>query len=173
MKLPSLWASAVRTPTQWVEAHVSLLVRVALVPVFVGLCFTRDWQWLRNLTTEVLVVLSTWLRVPMYPVASDLVTFDNVQVRFGVSCTLIDAFAGAVPLLWRMSLHVTANLFRLAAVFAGFFVLNIVRLEGGFLAIDKGIPWWLGHDCVAGLTYFCVLVWIVRQKAWVESDDLS
>ena len=141
----------------------NLWLRVALVPVFVALCYLHDWPWLRAATTAVLIQISAMLGVPMHRHGPDLVELGGVQIQFVIACTMLDAFFGAIPLLWRTSLGLAWNIFRLAAVFLGVFVLNIVRLEAGFVALNRGVPWWLAHECVAGVAYFCLLVFIVRD----------
>lgn len=137
--------------------------RVALVPVFVALCYLYDWPWLRAATTTILVQLSALLGAPMHRLGQDLVESGGVQIQFVIACTMLDAFFGAIPLLWRASLGLAWNIFRLVAVFLGISVLNILRLEAGFVAFNRGVPWWLAHECVAGIAYFCLLVFIVRD----------
>jgi hypothetical protein len=58
-------------------------------------------------------------------------------------------------------------------VAGGVFLLNIVRLEFGFVAMTRGEPWWLAHECVAGVAYFCLFVFIVRERAWSMPSTLS
>jgi hypothetical protein len=148
-----------------------LTLRVLLVPVFVagcylvGLCFD-NWSWLRVLTTSTLVQISAALGIPMYRTGADVITVAGISARFVVACTMIDAFFGAIPLLWRTNISWLENLVRLSAVLGGVFVLNIVRLELGFIWMTKGAPWWLAHECVAGVAYFCLYLFIVHERAW-------
>lgn len=144
----------------------SLLLRAALVPLFVALCYLFPWWTLRGVTTGTLVALSVLLDVPMLRVGRDLVALNGTYIQFITPCTMVDAFFGAIPLLWRGGAGVLRNVVRLGAVFAGVFVLNIVRLEAGFFAIHHGAPWWLAHECVAGAAYFCLFWFIVRERAW-------
>jgi len=51
-------------------------------------------------------------------------------------------------------------------------VLNIVRLELGFIAMTRGLPWWLAHECVAGVAYFGLFLFIVRVRAWDPAPSL-
>ena len=62
------------------------------------------------------------------------------------------------------------NLLRLVSIFGGVFVLNVVRLEVGLVAIDRGVPWWLAHECVAGVAYFCIFLLIMRVSAWKRNE---
>jgi len=147
-----------------------LLCRIALVPVAVVVCYLFDWAWLRATTTTTLVEISRLLGVPMHRTGEDLIELRGMHVQFVVACTMVDAFFGAIPLLWRTSVSVPRNFLRLFAVFVGVFVVNIFRLEAGFIALNKGIPWWLGHESVAGVTYFCLLLFIVHERAWSNAE---
>jgi hypothetical protein len=148
-----------------------LLGRVLLVPVFVGVCYFYDWHALRALTTATLVQISAFLGVPMQRIGMDLISVAGVNAKFVVACTMIDAYFGAIPLLWRTKISWTQNLLRLGLVAGGVFVLNITRLELGFIAMTRGVPWWLAHEVVSGVTYFCLYLFIVRQKAWSSRPD--
>ncbi len=149
-----------------------LALRTLLVPVFVAGCYLagflllNNWSQLRVLTTVTLVQISAALGVPMYRIGADLVTVAGINARFVVSCTMIDAFFGAIPLLWRTKVAWLQNFVRLTAVLGGVFILNIVRLELGFIWMTKGAPWWLAHECVAGVAYFCLYLFIVHERAW-------
>ena len=126
------------------------------VPVFVGACYLYDWGWLRVLTTITLVQISSILGISMVRTGAEVVTVGGVSAQFIVACTMIDAFFGAIPLLWRTNASLAQNFMRMTAVLAGVFVLNIVRLELGFIAMTRGVPWWLAHEVVAGVAYFCL-----------------
>jgi hypothetical protein len=143
-----------------------LTVRVLLVAVFVAACHLYDWLWLRALTTVTLVQISEMLGVSMHRIAVDIISVAGISAQFVVSCTMIDAFFGAIPLLWRTTISWTQNFLRLAVVALAIFGLNIFRLELGFVALTKGVPWWLAHEVVAGVTYFCLYLYIIKEPAW-------
>ncbi len=148
-----------------------LAIRVLLIPVFVAGCYLAgycldDWSWLRVLTTVTLVRISAALGVPMYRIGTDVISVAGISAQFVVACTMIDAFFGAIPLLWRTYVSWFENFVRLSAVLGGVFLLNIVRLEFGFIAMTRGVPWWLAHECVAGVPYFCLYLFIVHERAW-------
>lgn len=149
---------------KWVREGKGSLFRVALVPLFVAVCYLFDWGWLRSATTTVLVEISKVLGVPMHQIDRDMVELGGVRVHFVVACTMVDAFFGAVPLLWRTSATFMDNGVRLIALFLGVMSLNVVRLEAGFVALNAGVPWWLAHECVAGAVYFCLLLFLVHQQ---------
>ncbi len=154
--------------TVWPKLTRSLLIRIALVAPLVLLCHALEWRGLRVLTTDTLVDLSALLGLPMPRLGWDLVLVGGVQVKFVVACTLVDAFCGAIPLLWRSARGMGWNVLRLAGVAVGFFGLNIFRLEIGFVGMHAGLPWWLAHECVSGITYFAIFVWIVHD--WRKFD---
>jgi hypothetical protein len=153
----------------WTELERSLLPRVVLVAVFVIICHLFEWRWLRLFTTDTLVSLSAVLGLPMRRLDWDLISIGAIRVQFVVSCSLVDAFLGAVPLLWRTSRSFLWNLLRLAVYVPGLFCLNIFRLEIGFVGIYFGMPWWLAHECVSGVTYFGMFLWIVHDWRKFES----
>jgi hypothetical protein len=147
--------------------------RVLLVPVFVGVCHLYGWDWLRVLTTDTLMQISAMLGLPMHRVSPDVIRIAGITAQFVVSCTLVDAYFGAIPLLWRTTISWPRNLLRMVALMGGMFVLNIVRLEFGFAALTRGVPWWLAHEVVSGVTYFLIYIFIVRQHAWDQSRTAS
>jgi exosortase/archaeosortase len=147
-----------------------LTARVLLVPVFVAVCHLYDWSWLRVLTTVTLVQISALLGVSMQRTGADVIRVAGISAQFVVACTMIDAFFGAIPLLWRTTVSWSQNLLRLSVVLAAVFGLNIVRLELGFIAMTKGVPWWLAHEVVAGVAYFCLYLYIIKERAWDQTQ---
>jgi len=147
-----------------------VLFRIALVPLFVAVCYLFEWWQLRAATVVVLLKLSSILNLPMHRAGVDLVDLDGMRMQFGIACTMLDAFFGAIPLLWRRSAGWHRNLAKLGVVSGGVFVLNIFRLELGFVAMHRGAPWWLAHECVAGVAYFCLFLFIMRESAWRDSE---
>lgn len=153
---------------KWVREGKGPLFRVALVPLFVALCYLFDWGWLRSATTTALVEISKIVGVPMHQIDRDMVELGGVHVHFVVACTMVDAFFGAIPFMWRTSATLMGNGLRLIALFLGVMSLNVIRLEAGFVAMNAGVPWWLAHECVAGVTYFCLLLFLVRQHRSIK-----
>jgi hypothetical protein len=148
-----------------------LAARVLLVPVFVAVCHLYDWAWLRVLTTVTLVRISALLGVPMHSMGPDAIRVAGISAQFVVACTMIDAFFGAIPLLWRTTFSWSQNILRLSVVLLAVFGLNIGRLELGFIAMTKGAPWWLAHEVVAGVAYFCLYLYIVKERAWDHTKN--
>jgi hypothetical protein len=149
-----------------------LTARVLLVPVFVAVCHLYDWSWLRVLTTVTLVQISAMLGVSMQRMGPDVIRVAGISAQFVVACTMIDAFFGAIPLLWRTTVSWLQNLLRLSVVLVSVFGLNIVRLELGFVAMTKGVPWWLAHEVVAGVAYFCLYLYIIKERAWDQTEPV-
>ncbi len=150
-----------------------LVVRVLLVPVFVGVCYLFDWNWLRGLTAATLVNISTALGIPMLRVNADLIRIAGISARIVVACTMIDAYFGAIPLLWKVNASWRENFVRLASLLPAVFVWNIVRLEAGFVALTWGVPWWLAHEVVAGLAYFVLYAFLLRERAWAAESPIG
>jgi hypothetical protein len=147
--------------------------RVLLVAVMVGVVHLFDWNWLRGFTVDSLMQISAVLGIPMLRHSFDVIRVAGINAKFEVACTLIDAYFGAIPLLWRTTISWPRNLLRMVALMGGMFVLNIVRLEFGFAALTRGVPWWLAHEVVSGVTYFLIYIFIVRQHAWDQSRTAS
>jgi exosortase/archaeosortase len=147
--------------------------RALLVPAFVLACHQFEWSPLRQYTTAAIFILSHAVGLPMSRTGPDLIALNGTSVQFVVACTMIDAFCGAIPLLWHPSVSVKSNLVRLLAILVVIFPLNIARLEIGFVAFAHGVPWWLAHETLSGLTYFCLLVFVVEQYTWTNRRDFD
>jgi len=146
----------------------ALAARGALAAAAIVGCRQYDWAPLRRCTTTLIVYLSNYLELSVLRVTPDSIELNSTLVQFVVSCTLIDAFCGAIPLLWNLSVSILFNLFRLAIIFVALFVLNIARLEAGFVAFAHGVPWVLAHEVVSGLTYFTLLVFVFTRHSWAS-----
>jgi hypothetical protein len=57
-----------------------------------------------------------------------------------VGGALVDAYCGTIPLLWNFSASTASNLGHLSSIFAPVFLLNVARLELGFIAFARGVP---------------------------------
>jgi hypothetical protein len=105
----------------------------------------------------------------MLGIAGSRVSFDTIELcgtwfKFTVSCTLVDAFCGSIPLLWRIDLSVCVNALRLARYAACLFLANVLRLELGNVLYCRGLPWFLVHESVSAVSYFVLFLWIVHQE---------
>ena len=143
-----------------------MALRVCLVPLFVVLCYQFEWTAWRSLTCEAFLKLASWIGIPAVRVSPWAFTSNGHAYLFVISCTALDAFFGSVPLLWRARKSVLANSLFLAGYFVVLSIVNLLRLQAGFLLYAGGIPWSLAHEGMSGVFYFGLLLWILRQRGW-------
>jgi hypothetical protein len=148
-----------------------LLCRIFLVAIFVVLTHQFEWRWLRVLTTEAVVLISKPLGIN-----TELVLFDTIRVhgelfRIVTSCTFVDVFMGAIPLVWNLKKSVSRNLLVLVVLAVGFFAFNIIRLGIAQLLHARGAPWMLADGIIGGGAYFIVWLFIVSRfsENWSEA----
>ena len=109
--------------------------------------------------------LSNCIGPPVSRLGADQIAVNGTHFQVVVSCTLIDAFCGMIPLLWDLSVSAMSNVLGLMTLFAVISAFNIVRLQAGFVAYAHGVPWGLAHEVVSGLTYFMLLVFVVIRQS--------
>jgi hypothetical protein len=159
--------SADRANTQTELAlNWGFLCRVALVAVFVAVTHQLKWEWLRFVTSEAILRLSTLLGL-----AASRASFDTINVRgaafsFVVACTFVDVFMGSVPLVWNFRKSPLRNLARLLAAGAILFVFNVIRLEISQILYACGVPWTLADEVLGGFAYLAVWLAIWRVRSW-------
>jgi len=139
------------------------LCRILLVAIFVILTHQFEWGWLRVLTAEAVLLISKPLGM-----ATELVSFDVIRVhgelfRVVTSCTFVDVFMGAIPLVWNLKKSVSRNLLILAVLAVSFFGFNILRLGIAQLLHAGGAPWILADGIIGGVAYFVVWLFIVHR----------
>ena len=149
------------------------LVRIALVLPFVLLCYEFEWMAWRSSVTSTFVAISQWMGIPVLPISPDSFLCHGHRYQFVISCTALDAFFGSIPLLWRWGKSVPVNLLFLSAYFLCLSVVNLVRLEFGFLLFLRGVPWWLSHEAMSGVFYFALFLWLARQRRWTQKAALA
>ncbi len=134
--------------------------------VVLGVLFAHSLQWhaLRAWTCGACVALCALLGLPVSRLGDVSLALPGHPITIGISCTMIDVFCGAVPLLWPSGR-------RLLAFFGGLLVLNLVRLVGGFWLLYRGVAWELCHEVVAGVVFFLVLEWVVRWQPRVHTSS--
>jgi hypothetical protein len=131
-----------------------VMVRFALVPLAVAICYCFHWRLLRFLTPEVNMRLD-WLA----GIHLQRLTFDTVVWK-------------GVLLLWDLPRSVSGNL-AFAELAEGFFAFNVVRLSLSDVLFAAGLPWDLAHNVISGLAYFVVWVWIWRRRPFSASIQPS
>jgi hypothetical protein len=143
-----------------------LTFRVCLVPVAVGICYLFQWNSLRSLTADLNLQLTSIFGVHWERLSPDLVAFHGRWYRYVVSCTMADAWFGAIPLVWKITSETLKNTAYLVGLGVFMFGLNIVRLTISMLLLSNGVPWLLGHQLVSALTYLVCWLVIQRRAAW-------
>ena len=137
------------------------------------LCYQVDWTAWRSLNCDAFLKLASWIGIPAVRVSPWSFTSNGHVYVFVLSCTALDAFFGSVPLLWRVRKSVPANALFLAGYFVVLCTVNLLRLEAGFLLYARGVPWSLAHEGMAGVFYFGLLLWILRQRGWQEAPTIA
>ena len=147
----------------------SELPRICLVPVFVLACYQFEWTGLRSIVTSAFIYAASWFGIPAARYAFDSFSCNGEHYQFVISCTALDAFFGSIPLVWKRFVPFYRNLIFLAAYFILLSVINLFRLEIGFVIFLRGISWSLAHEVMAGVFYFALFLWIVRRRGWDRS----
>jgi len=134
--------------------------RVSLAIVAVLLCFQFEWHALRFLTSDAALRITAALGLPIRRVAFDELKFRGTAIQFTVTCTWIDGLFGVVPLLWldgawRKSVR------RIAIFVAGFFLLNLIRIEAVILLYKPGVSWNIEHGWITGVSEFFVYLCVI------------
>jgi hypothetical protein len=142
------------------------LLRVALVPVFVALAYTFSWGAWRAWVAGAIVAALDVLGAPVARLGPVLFAFDGNLYQVVLSCTALDAFFGAIPLIWRWQ-RPARSVVEVASVLLVLSVVNLFRLVLGFVLYWGGVPWILAHEVIAGVFYFVLFLWIARRRSWI------
>ncbi len=149
-----------------VAVNLGLLLRVCLVPLFVNLFTQFSWVPLRHATSRIILWLSSLLGLDAFAVTTDTILVQSEYLRFVPRCTMMDAYFGAIPLLWGWRVSLMKNAGQLARLFVVVFVVNIVRLQLDTLLHVNGVPRSVSHEAITGAAYWVVLAWVLRHRAW-------
>jgi len=147
--------------------------RASLVAVFVVVSHELGWQWLRFLTSEAVLRLSSMLGMETARLSFDTIRVQETQFRFVIACTFVDVFLGSLPLLWDLRRSLLRNCSRLVVAGTILFAFNIVRLEIAQVVYVHGSPWEVADGVLGGVAYFLVWVVIWQVKTWHFLDPLS
>jgi hypothetical protein len=131
------------------------------------------WDGLRYATTSACVALSQAVGLHVVRLSATTFSLPGWPMEIRTSCTMIDLYLAAIPLLWVMGEGVRANLARALRFFAGLMALNLARLVAGFWLFARGMPWVLAHEVFAGVVMFGILEWICRQPAAVAETTAA
>jgi hypothetical protein len=142
------------------------LCRAALVALLATMAHQFRWDWLRFLTSESVLRISSLLGMPGARVSFDTMFVNGQFVQFVIACTFVDVYLGSVPLLWDLKKTLLSNLSRLIVIAFIFFGFNVVRLEIAQILYAHGVSWDLADGVVGGFAYFAVWLFIWRQRTW-------
>jgi hypothetical protein len=143
--------------------------RIALVIPMVLACHMLEWSLWRGAITDVLTFCSLLVGVPLVRFSSDTFACSGHFFKVEISCTIVDAFLGSIPLLWEPLVSSIKNFTFLVSYFVGLSALNLIRLEFGFVLFSRGVPWWLSHETMSGVFYFALFCWIAYRRHWINS----
>src|SRR3954463_3637593 len=87
-----------------------LIVRFVLAALAVLLCYQFQWEWLRRLTCDWNLRLDALAGVHLQRIAFDKVIYRGEIYRYAIACTMVDAFCGALPLIWSHRESIARNL---------------------------------------------------------------
>jgi hypothetical protein len=144
----------------------TLLWRLPLVFVAVLACYRFDWMWLRLLTSEAALRFAEWRGFSVERLGPDLIAWNAGRFQFGIACTFVDVFCGAIPLIWMRAWRIDRNLLAIGGLAAAIAVFNLLRRMGTDLAFSLGVPWAVADAVFGGLGYFVVWAGLVRWHEW-------
>ena len=162
--VPALDASTLTRRSRAFLLSSEVWLRLALVPLAIGLCYCFKWGPLRFLTSEGNLRLDSLTGIALERVSYDTVRWRGVLYSYENACTFVDVWFGCLPLLWDVRRSCTRNLVFFALVALGLFAFNIVRLSFSDMLFAVGVPWDLAHNVISGVAYFLVWVWIWTHR---------
>jgi hypothetical protein len=142
------------------------LCRAGLTVLLVVLTHQGDWNGLKAVTTEAVLRASAMFGLDESRISFDTLRVGRTPVHFVISCTFVDVFAGAIPLLWNRARSIARNLSCTVAAGAGLFVFNVLRLQAGHALYLRGLPWVLADGILGGFAYFLVWMVVWRLRTW-------
>jgi hypothetical protein len=142
------------------------LCRAALVAVFATMAHQFRWEWLRFLTSEAILRISSFLGMAAARESFDTIRVPGQFVQFVIACTFVDVYMGSIPLLWDLKKTLLNNVSRLIAVAIILFGSNLVRLEITQILFAHRVSWTVADGLVGGFAYFAVWLFIWRQRSW-------
>ena len=142
-----------------------MLRRAPLVALGAVLAHLLPWNGLRAGITTACVALSHAMGMEVTRLSADTFSLPGWPMRIATSCTMIDVYLAALPLLWSARRGWLGNLRLFVTFFAGLMAFNVVRLVAGFWLFTHGLSWLLAHEVFAGFVLFAVFEWICRKTA--------
>jgi hypothetical protein len=159
-------APSLRTQNPSSLLSSEMMVRFALVPLAVAICYCFEWRQLRFLTSEANLRLDLLAGISLQRLSYDTVTWRGVLYRYENACTFVDVWFGSLPLLWRWGGGLIKNVLFFAGMALALFAFNVFRLSVSDGLFAAGLPWNVAHNVISGLAYFLVWVWVWRHRAY-------
>ena len=151
------------SPNIWVR-------RLPAVVAAVVLAHSLSWQGLKAWTASACLWAGGLVGLEGQSTSPTAFLLEGRNYYIGTSCTFVDVVLPALVLLWCSRLGPVRNLAVVLVASVGLFALNLARLTVGFWLHDQGVPWWLGHEVVAGFAYFVVLEFLILYRACLSKE---
>jgi hypothetical protein len=149
---------------QFALLRSELLLRFALVPCFVALCYCFRWETLRFLVSEANLKLDLLFGVTLERSGLHSVQWQGVVYHYDIACAFIDVWFGSIPLLWNLRRKPWSNVAVFVLLGLVLFTFNVLRLSFSDLLFASGLSWNLAHNVVSGIAYFLVWIWIWHHR---------
>ena len=154
------------SPRDWLGSRAGIFCRVGLVIFLAVAAHQFKWEWLRFATSEIVLRLSGFLKIPALRVSCDVIELQGQQFRYLTSCTFVDVFLASIPLIWNLTASLTRNVLWLAIAGIVLFDFNVIRLEIAVLLYLRNIPWTIADGLLGGCSYFVVWLAIWYTRSW-------
>lgn len=142
----------------------SLVLRLGLCAIAVLVCYQFQWEWLRGLTCDLNLRLDAIFGVHLQKIAFDTVMYRGALYRYVVACTMVDAFCGALPLIWDLRRSWRSNALLVVVFAVSLLTFNVIRLSFSDVLFAWGLSWNWAHNVVSGISYFLLWEWILTRK---------
>jgi hypothetical protein len=159
-------APSLRTQNASSLLSSEMMVRFALVPLAVAICYCFEWRQLRFLTSEANLRLDLLAGISLQRLSYDTVTWKGALYRYENACTFVDVWFGCLPLLWHWGRGLIKNVLFFSGMALALFAFNVFRLSLSDSLFAAGLPWNVAHNVISGLAYFLVWVWVWRHRAY-------
>jgi hypothetical protein len=143
-----------------------VLFRWALVALFVVGAHQTRWEWLRFVTSEIVLRLSSYLDIRTTRISFDVIELQGEKFRYLTSCTFVDVFIASIPLIWDVKASLIRNGATVSIAGIALFNFNAIRLEIAVLLYFHRIPWTVADGLLGGLSYFIVWLVIWHTRSW-------
>src|ERR1700746_526005 len=165
--------SSISFPRLRLRLRRDFVYRIVLVAIFVVFAHPLEWTWLRFLTSEAVLRMSSALGFSTARLSFDTIRVNGAIFQYIVACTLVDVVLGSIPLLWDLQRSIKANLVRVVGMAAAFLAFNIVRLEISQVLYRVGLTWTLADQVLGGVAYFTIWIALWNRRTWRVLEELT